>query len=47
MGSDPYLQEQEIHYEEDQVTAYDIVEAVVYLIVLVLLTYGASSVFGS
>lgn len=47
MGSSVHPQEQEIHYEEEPVTTYEIVEAVVYLIVLALLTYVASAMFGS
>lgn len=35
------------HHEEETVTAYDVVEAVIYVIVLALLTYGVSAVFGS
>ena len=35
------------HHKEEPATTYDIVEAVIYLIVLALLTYGASAMFGS
>ena len=35
------------HHEEEPSTTYDTVEAVIYLIVLALLTYGASAMFGS
>lgn len=47
MDSSIHPQEQETYYEEEPVTAYEIVEAVIYLIVLALLTYGASAMFGS